>query len=103
MGDRQRIWMGQEEIEINAQRNRMEFLADGCDYRKVTEENRMMRWKGELIHPASYWFRYEEEQRQLLLEQAHEEELFVASSSSSTKTRMSLRKSPTISSLAGMA
>ena len=99
---RRRIWMGTREIDVNAQRNRMEYLADGCNYQKVTEEKNMMKWNGELVHPATYWIRYEEEQDRLL----QEELMGLPSSSSSASSGLgglSLKKSPTMSSLVGMA
>lgn len=98
---RQSIWMGTREIERNARRNRLEYLADGFNYQKATEEKGMMRINGELVHPATYWIRYEEEQHRLL-----QEELFgMPSTSSSTPSLggMPIKKSPTMPSLTGMA
>ena len=72
---RDALWMGTSEIHENAQRNRVEFMADGCDYQKATEEKGMMWWRegeGEpvLVHPATYWILYEEEQRRQLMWEA---------------------------------
>ena len=100
---RRSIWMGTREIDTNAKRNRLEYLADGFDYRKVTEEKSMMRWNGELVHPATYWVLYEEEQERLLREEFLVGIPTVSSSSSFGGGGMPIKKSPTMSSLAGMA
>jgi hypothetical protein len=124
---RKLLWMGSLEIETNARRNRIEYLADGSSCQTATEENRMMRWYNdqtdqyELVHPATYWLLYQEEQdRTLLQEHGH---LFVAAGNNnnnnnnncrfSTKTMAPssschsslspIKKSPTVTYLAGMA
>jgi hypothetical protein len=115
---RQLIWMGSLEIEANARRNRIEYLADGFSCQTATEENRMMRWHNdqtdqfELVHPATYWLRYQEEQdRTLRQEHGH---LSVAHSSCCSNKRMAttsyshsslspIKKSPAVTFFAGMA
>lgn len=49
-----RLWMGVEEITMNAQRNTIEFAAEGWDWRTVTEDDGMYKCtvSGELIHPV---------------------------------------------------
>jgi len=49
-----RLWMTAEEINSNAQRNAVEFAAEGWDWRLVTEDDGMYKCteSGELIHPV---------------------------------------------------
>jgi hypothetical protein len=49
-----RLWMGAEEINSNAQRNALEFAAEGWDWRSVTEDDGMYicTVSGERIHPV---------------------------------------------------
>jgi hypothetical protein len=51
---RKNLWTSFREIKTNAKRNRVEFQADGCDWRKCKEESEMLFQNGKLIHPASY-------------------------------------------------
>lgn len=66
---RQSIWMGSEEIASNAKRNRLEFMADSFNWRNAAEEKDMYKWEGELLHPATYWLKYQEEQDRIFLEE----------------------------------
>ena len=113
---RQQMWMGTADIHEQAQRNQMEYLADGCDYRTATEESGMLPWKGALVHPVTYWMLYEEDQRQQQVRLGWEDLLLpddvpyksTPSSSSSSplwtpsmaqKNIMSMKRSTTMSSL----
>lgn len=51
---RERLWNDVDDILINAQRNAMEFAAEGWDWRTVVEDEYMYRdaSTGELIHPV---------------------------------------------------
>lgn len=51
---RERLWNDVDNILINAQRNAMEFAAEGWDWRTVVEDEYMYRdaSTGELIHPV---------------------------------------------------
>jgi hypothetical protein len=51
---RERLWNDVDDIIINAQRNAMEFAAEGWDWRTVVEDEYMYRdaASGELIHPV---------------------------------------------------
>lgn len=51
---RMSIWSGKREIEINTQRNRREFAAEGNDATMVIEESGFVMLRGELVHPATY-------------------------------------------------
>jgi hypothetical protein len=50
---RDRLWSNPEELQVNAQRNSMEFAAEGWDWRTALEDENMYRdaLTGELIHP----------------------------------------------------
>lgn len=99
---REALWMGTSEIHENAERNRVEFMADGCDYQKATEERGMMWWQGERVHPATYWILYEEEQRRQVMWDA-------SASSSRTighpgySSSIPIKRSATSPSLVGLA
>ena len=115
------IWTNTSDIAKEAQRNRVEYLVDGCDPEKVTEERSMMPWKGELVHPATYWVLYEQEQQQQELQALANAEfdkvvadvvdvdptmsiMNSSSNSSSTSSHiMSIKRSETASSLVGLA
>lgn len=49
-----RLWANRNEIQNNAQRNYIEFAAEGWDWRAVTEEKNMFLCtaSGQLIHPV---------------------------------------------------
>lgn len=49
-----RLWSNRHEIQNNAQRNYIEFAAEGWDWRTVTEESNMFLCtaSGDLIHPV---------------------------------------------------
>ena len=51
---RERLWNDVDDIMLNAQRNALEFAAEGWDWRTVTEDEYMYRdaASGELIHPV---------------------------------------------------
>mmetsp|Transcript_30334 Transcript_30334/g.72685 ORF Transcript_30334/g.72685 Transcript_30334/m.72685 type:complete len:181 (-) Transcript_30334:72-614(-) len=51
---KKKIWRSPAEIDWNARRNRIEFRAEGCDWRKVVMEDQMHVdvAMGELIHPC---------------------------------------------------
>ncbi|CAB9523048.1 expressed unknown protein [Seminavis robusta] len=124
---RSQIWMGMQEIEENARRNRLEFLADGCDYQRATEEKQMIKWHQqqddesdttvvELVHPATYWFRYQQEQDKILRQQEQEHHQYIMTKQQKGEHAFStpwnnsrhdasgiIKKSPTAMSLAGMA
>ena len=49
-----RLWTNAEELQLNAQRNALEFAAEGWDWRTAMEDEYMYRdaVSGELIHPV---------------------------------------------------
>lgn len=51
---RERLWNDVNDIMLNAQRNALEFAAEGWDWRTVTEDEYMYRdaATGDLIHPV---------------------------------------------------
>jgi len=58
---RERLWVTPEEREADKTRNMMEFLVDGWDWRRATEEHCFVRLPGdeggdeyELVHPATW-------------------------------------------------
>ena len=113
---RQHIWNSRAEIQENAHRNWMEFRADGCDWRCVTEESDMMMMADseELLHPVTYWNRYEEDQRQQVWDNYHSSNQGFCRKSvvavcqgapleDSSATFASIKRSTTVSSLVGLA
>jgi hypothetical protein len=46
------IWMQPEELEESANRNCIEFSAEGWDWRQAIEETDFVFFRGDLIHPA---------------------------------------------------
>lgn len=63
---RHRLWSNRFEIHENAARNSLEFLAEGCNWRTVTEDEGMYvcSASGELIHPVHCQVYYVQQQQQ---------------------------------------
>jgi len=51
---RRKLWATFQDIQINGERNVLEFEADGRDWRTATEEDAFCLLDGELYHPATY-------------------------------------------------
>lgn len=49
---RLRLWSSTDELNQNAERNHVEFLAEGLDWQAAIEEGDMIDCGGERIHPA---------------------------------------------------
>jgi hypothetical protein len=63
--DRDAIWTQKDDFRKSAERNSVEFAADGWDWRQATEESDFICCQDELIHPAH--FRACNLQRQFLM------------------------------------
>lgn len=48
------LWSSLKEVKKNAKRNRIEFQADGSNWKKCTEEEEMVFYHGHLIHPVTF-------------------------------------------------
>jgi len=57
-----RLWTTAEEIQLNAQRNAYEFVAEGQEWRTVLEDENMYRdaFSGELIHPVHFLMNHDD-------------------------------------------
>ena len=53
------MWTSLRDLRLNAERNKIEFYADGFDWRNAMEESGMIQCEatGEYMHPATYWLR----------------------------------------------
>jgi hypothetical protein len=51
---RSTIWTPTAEIHANAARNSYEFCAEGCDWRFAAENEDMVMYAGELVHPIHF-------------------------------------------------
>jgi len=69
------LWTPQEELQQNAARNQFEFAAEAWDYRKVVDDEEMVLYGGEKVHPIHFM---EEEELQKffsgILEQQQQQE-----------------------------
>jgi hypothetical protein len=52
--DRDAIWTQKDDFRKSAQRNSVEFAADGWDWRQATEESDFIWYQDEFIHPAHF-------------------------------------------------
>lgn len=61
---RERLWNNATEIQMNAQRNALEFASEGWDWKTVIEDEYMYRdaASGELIHPVHMEEHYEQQE-----------------------------------------
>jgi hypothetical protein len=63
------IWTSVDQVYEEGERNTMEYIADGCDWRNAREEHQMVydRVTGELYHPAT-WREIQQERRAIIRE-----------------------------------
>jgi hypothetical protein len=52
--ERERMYMSATEIMLNANRNRREYLSDGCVMERATEEEGFVETTRGLVHPATF-------------------------------------------------
>lgn len=64
---KQRMWNGTRQIRADANRNKIEWAADGRDWKNCKEEDEMLTLAGELIHPVTYLSLQRCSQRRLFL------------------------------------
>ena len=81
---RKNIWNSKHHIRANAARNKIEFAADGRDWRKCKEEDEMLTLNGELVHPVTYLSLQRYHQRRIF-QRLREENLKDSSSTASTE------------------
>uniref|UniRef100_A0A7S3LF57 Uncharacterized protein n=1 Tax=Amphora coffeiformis TaxID=265554 RepID=A0A7S3LF57_9STRA len=55
---RQTIWTAPSEMQENAARNCIEFAAENWDWRQVAEDQDMVLYQGELVHPVHFAHEY---------------------------------------------
>lgn len=102
---RQSLWTGPDEIKENARRNRIEFMADNFSWKRAAEEKDMYDWNGELVHPATYWMRYQEQQeREFLAEiqpalRTNSSSVERANGMMNSRCISAIKRSPTMTSL----
>jgi hypothetical protein len=61
---RKKMWASRKDVKTNAQRNRLEYRADGRQWRECCEEKNMVEINGQLFHPCTAnKIAYEDEQR----------------------------------------
>jgi hypothetical protein len=65
-----RIWSNRHELQENAERNAVEFAAEGWNWRSVTEDEGMFicSTSGELVHPIHLQHLMQEEEKRTALE-----------------------------------
>jgi hypothetical protein len=51
---RNTIWMPMDELEHNVARNTLEFIAENWDWRQVAEDEDMVYYEGEMVHPVHF-------------------------------------------------
>jgi hypothetical protein len=51
---RSALWTSPDEMRENTTRNCYEFAAESWDWRKVAEDGDMIRYQGQLVHPAHF-------------------------------------------------
>ena len=99
---RQAIWTSLRDIQRNAERNELEFVADGEDFRTCTEEDQFCEWQDEgsgateLVHPYTFEnLTRKRQEEDLLLQQATQE----TRGSKRDNAGAPLRRIPKVSSL----
>ena len=79
------MWNDIRQIRSNAARNKIEFAADGRDWRNCKEEDEMLTLAGELVHPVTY-LSYQRYNQQRLFRRLREEKQKESSSSSAEQS-----------------